>query len=113
MDPDQQCLRCVDVMNKFTQTVEVLWRKGMAQPLSERERTSTLASTGFYCFPVSLHQRRFSFIILRFTLSDYFLQITKKKCCKRRRTIKVINLVTFRPWDGLAQTLVSCFRDVH
>ena len=47
--------------------------KGTAQPLSERESTSTLAWTGFYCFLVALHQRRISFIILRFTLSDYFL----------------------------------------
>ena len=69
----------VDATNKFTWTAEVLRRKGTAQPLSEKESTLTLAWTGFYCCPVTLHQRRFSFIILRFTLSDYFLQITTKK----------------------------------
>ena len=45
--------------------------RGTARPLSERERASTLAWAGFYCFPVALHQRRFSLIILRFTFSDY------------------------------------------
>ncbi|KAF6119889.1 hypothetical protein HJG60_010272 [Phyllostomus discolor] len=46
--------------------------------LSERgPRPSTW--TSFYCFPAALQQRRFSFIILGFTLSDYFLQITRGK----------------------------------
>ena len=44
-----------------------------------RESALTLAWTGFYCFLGALHQGRSSFIMLRFALSDYFLQITKKR----------------------------------
>ena len=68
----------VAATNKITWTAEVLWRKGMAWPLSEGESTLTLAWTGFYCFLGALHQGRSSFIMLRFALSDYFLQMTKK-----------------------------------
>ena len=46
---------------------------------SKWEHAPTLAWTGFYCFLVALRQRRFSFLTLRFTLSDYFLQVTKKR----------------------------------
>ena len=61
----------------------------------------------------SIHQRKFSFIMLRFALGDYFLQITKermllitsyrltrKKCCNCKGTIRVIGLVTLRPWEN-------------
>ena len=61
----------------------------------------------------SIHQRRFSFIILRFALGDYFLQVTKermllityyrlarKKCCKCKGMIRVIGLVTLCPWEN-------------
>ena len=39
----------------------------------------TLALTGFCWLSNSIHQRRFSFIILRFALGNYFLQIAKEK----------------------------------
>ena len=40
----------VSAMNKFTWTIEVLWRKGTAWPLSKWERAPTPAWKGFYCF---------------------------------------------------------------
>ena len=73
----------VDATDKFTQTAEVLWRKGGSMA-TLRESAPTLAWTVFYCFPVALHQRRFSFIILRFTLSDHFLQMTEKNVANAR-----------------------------
>ena len=73
----------VDAVNKFTQTAEVLWRKGRAWPLWVREH-STLAWTGFYCFLGTLYQRRLSFIMLRFALGDYFFQITKKRMLQKQ-----------------------------
>ena len=48
----------VDVTNKITQTAEVLWRKGIAWPLSEYESALTLAWTGFYCFSGSITSRK-------------------------------------------------------
>ena len=36
VDPGRQGLCVVAAMDKFTQTTEVLWRKGVARPLSER-----------------------------------------------------------------------------
>ena len=89
----------------------VLW------PLSGVESASILALTGFYWLSNNIHQRRFSFIVLRFTLGNYFLQIatermllitsyrlTKKKCCKWKGTIRVIGLVAFQSLGELAQT---------
>ena len=110
--PQGPCV--VDAMNKFTWTTEVLWRKrdGTAT-LWERESTLTLALTGFYWLSNSIHQRRFSFIMLGFALGDYFLQVTKermllitshilsrKKCCKCKGMIRVIGVVTFHPWEN-------------
>ena len=48
-------------------------------PLSQGESTSTLALTGFYCLSNNVHQRRFSFIMLKSALGNYFLQITKER----------------------------------
>ena len=52
VDPGWEGLCVVAAINKFTWTTEILWRKGMAGPLSEREgeRALTPAWTGFYCF---------------------------------------------------------------
>ena len=85
----------------------------MARHLSERESALTLAWTGFYWLSNSIHPRRFSFIMLRFALDDYFLQMTKermllityyrlarKKCCKCKGMIRVIGLVTLCPWEN-------------
>ena len=68
----------VDAMNKFTWTAEVLWRKrdGMAT-LSERV-PQPLPGQAFIAFLGVSHQERFSFIMLRFALGDYFLQMAKK-----------------------------------
>ena len=38
-----------------------------------------LALTGFYWLSNSIHRRRLSFIMLRFALGNYFLQITKER----------------------------------
>ena len=73
----------------------------------------------------SIHQRRFSFIMLRFALGDYFLQMTKermllitsyiltrKKCCKCKGTIIVIGLVTVQSLGEIVQTSGSYFKDM-
>ena len=67
-----------------------------------------------------------SFIMLRFALGNYFLQITKermllitsyrltkKKCCKCKGMIRVIGLVTLQSLGELAQTSGSYFKDMH
>ena len=82
-------------------------------PLSQGESASTPALTGFYWLSNSIHQRRFSFIMLRSALGNYFLQITKermllitsyiltrKKCCKCKGTVRVIDLVTLCLWEN-------------
>lgn len=49
---------------------EHLW---VLQPLSQEESTPTLVWTGFYCFPVTLHQRRFLLfldLVKRLLLTD-------------------------------------------
>ena len=77
---------------------------------SQGESTSTLALTGFYWLSNSIHQRRFSFTMLRFALGNFFLHITKermllitsyrltrKKCCKCKRTMS--------SWSGYTSVL--------
>ena len=64
--------------------------------------------------------------MLRFALGNYFLQITKermllitsyrltrKKCCKCKGTITVIDLVTLQSLGELAQTSGSYFKDMQ
>ena len=64
--------------------------------------------------------------MLRFPLGDYFLQIavermllitsyrlTRKKCCKCKRKIRVIGLVTVQSLGELAQTSGSYFKDMQ
>ena len=76
----------------------VLWRKRDGRATLSRGECPTLALTGFYWL-FFIHQRRFSFIMLRFALGNYFLQIakermllitsyrlTRKKCCKCKGT---------------------------
>ena len=100
--------------------------KGTVRPLSQRESTLTLALTGFYWLSNSIHQRRFSFIMLRFPLGDYFLQIamermllitsyrlTRKKCCKCKGTIRVIGLVTLQSLGELTQASGIYFKDMQ
>ena len=85
--------------------------------LSQEESTLTLALTGFYWLSNNIHQRRFSFIILRFALGNYFLQIatkrmlliasyrlTRKRCCKCKGMIRLIGLVIHQSLQELAQT---------
>ena len=98
--------------------------QGMARPLSQGESASTLAWTGFSWLSNSIHQKRFSFIMLRFALGNYFLQIakermllitsyrlTRKKCCKFKGPMRVISLVTFQSLGELAQTSGNYFKD--
>ena len=68
----------VGATNKITWTAEVLWRKGTAWLLSVCKSAPTLVWKGFYCFLGALYQGRSSFIMLRFDLSDYSLQIKKR-----------------------------------
>ena len=103
--------------DKFAQTAKSCGEKGTARPLSQKECTLTLALTGFYWLSNSVHQRRSSFIILRFALDNYFLRVatermllitayrfTRKKCCKCKGTIRVIGLVILQSMGELAQT---------
>ena len=119
-DSIQQCPYVVEQIHMDHQSpVEKKGRHRLALrerapwPLSQGESTSTLGLTGFYWLSNSIHQRRFPFIMLRFALGDYFLQITKermllitsyrltrKKCCKCKGIIRVIGLVTLHPWEN-------------
>ena len=112
--------------DKVTQTTESCGEKGTARPLCQGESDTTLVLTGFYWLSNSVHQRRFSFIMLRFALGNYFLQIakermllitsyrlTRKKCCKCKGTIRVIGLVTLQSLGELAQTSGSYFKDIQ
>ena len=98
----------------------------MAQPLSQEESALTLALIGFYWLSNSIYQRIFSFIMLRFALGNYFLQIakermllitsyrlTRKKCCKCKGTIRVIGLVTLQSLGELTQASGSYFKDMQ
>ena len=101
--------------DKFTWTTESCGEKGTVGPLSQEESALTLALTGFYWLSKSIHQKRFSFIILRFALGNYFLQIatermlliifyrlTRKRCCKCKGMIRVIGLVIPKSLGELA-----------
>ena len=66
----------VDATNKFTQTTKVLWRKrDSLATLRERELPDPCLDRLLLFFN-SIHQRRFSFIMLRFVLGDYVLRVT-------------------------------------
>ena len=66
----------VDVMNKFTWTAEVLWRKRREKGRhghSLNERTPRpLPGQAFIAFLGALHQGRSSFIMRRFALGYFF-----------------------------------------
>ena len=111
--------------NKFTPTMSPVEKK-VWHSRSLKGRASTLALTGFSWLSDSIHQRRFSLIILRFALGDYFLQITKermllitsyrltrKKRCKCKGVIRVIGLVTLQSLGELAQTSGSYFKGMQ
>ena len=91
----------VNARNKFTWTAEVLWREGIAWPLYTWESALTLAWTGFLG---ALHQGRSSFIMLRFALSDYFLQITKKRMLQMQGNDK-------SDWSGYIPSLEWLSKD--
>ena len=116
----------VDEMRQIHMDYWVLWRKREGMATLSRGEPPTLALTGFYWLSNSIHQRSFSFIILRFALGNYFLQIamermllitsyrlTMKKCCKCKGTIRVIGPVTLQSLGELAQTSGSYFKDMQ
>ena len=116
----------VDETKQIHTDYESCGERGTAWPLSQGERATTLALTDFYWLSDSIHQRRFSLIILRFALGDYFLQITKermllitsyrltrKKRCKCKGVIRVIGLVTLQSLGELAQTSGSYFKGMQ
>ena len=76
---------------------------------SLRESISTLAQTGFYYFLIayikgfhSLCSGLLQVIALQITkdVTDYFHRLTRKKCCKCKGMIRVIDLVTLHPWEN-------------
>ena len=79
LTPASYVCSVVDVTNKFAWTGEVLWRKGTAWPLSEQRAPQPSPRQAFIAFLGALHQGRCSFIMHRFALGDYLLQITKKR----------------------------------
>ena len=103
----------VDETRQIQMDYQVLCRKRDSMSTLSRGERPTLALTGFYWLSNSIHQRRFSLIMLRFALGDYFLQITKervllitsyrltrKKCCKCKETIRVLAWLHFNPWEN-------------
>ena len=78
-----------------------------------RERAPTPAWTGFYYFLGALHQRRFSFVMLRSALGDHFLQVTKKRMLQMQENDKSDWSGYTPSWNGLAQTWGSYFKDTH
>ena len=114
------------IRDKFTCTSESCGEKGMARPSLKGRAPPPLPLTGFSWLSNSIHQRRFSFIIFRFVLGNYFLQIamermllitsyrlTRKRCCKCKGTIRIIGLVTLQYLGELAQTSGSYFKDMQ
>ena len=112
--------------DKFTWTTKSRAEKGTEWQLSQGESTTTLALTGFYWLSNSIHQRRFSFIILRFALGDYFLQIategmllTNSYRLKRKKMLQMQGnnksnwSVTLQSLGELAQTSGSYFKDMQ
>ena len=92
---------------------EVLWRKRDGTAILSRGEHLDPCLDRHLLLSNSIDQRRFSFIILRFALGDYFLQIltermllitsyrlTRKKCCKCKGMIRVVGLVTLCPWEN-------------
>ena len=93
---------------------------------SQGESTTTLAWTGFYWLSNSMHQRRFSFIMLRFALGNYFLQIAKERMLlitsyrlTKKKTLQMQGNDNSN-WSGytlslgeLAQTSGSYFKDMQ
>ena len=112
-DSGQQCLQCCgcdkQIHTDYWNPVE---KKGW-HGHSLRERMPQPLPGQALLLSNSIHQRRFSSIMLRFALGDYFWQVTKermllitsyrltrKKCCKCKGTIRVIGLVTLHPWEN-------------
>ena len=65
--------------------------------LSERA-PRPLPGQAFIAFLGALHQGRSPFIMHRFALGDYFLQITKKRMLQMQGE-KVVELVTLHSWE--------------
>ena len=116
----------VDEMRQIHTDYRVLWRKRDDMATLSRGDATTLSLTDFYWLSNGIHQRRFSFIMLRSALGNYFLQITKervllitsyrltrKKCCKCKGMIRVIGLVTLQSLGESAQTSGSYFKDMQ
>ena len=107
--------------DKFTRTTESCGGKGTAGPLSQGESATTLALTDFYWLSDSIHQRRFSFIMLRFALGNYFLQIAKERILliNKKKMLQMhgngnSNWSGYTPSLGeLAQTSGSYFKDMQ
>ena len=81
MDPGQWGPRAVAVMDKFTRTTEILWRKKEVRerargPERAQERARPLPGQAFLG---ALHQGWSSFTMHRFTVGDYLLQTAKDR----------------------------------
>ena len=69
----------MDATNKFTWTTEVLWRKRDGMAILSRGEHLNPCLDRLYWLSNSIHQRRFSFIMLRSASGNYFLQIAKER----------------------------------
>ena len=79
--------------------------------LSERV-PQPLPGQAFIAFLGALHQGRSSFIMHRKGCCYLLLTDNKEKDVANARG-KAVELVTLHPWNGLAQTLGSYFKDMH
>ena len=119
VDPGRRDLCVVAVMDKFTRTTEILWRKGLAWPLSKWERGPGLPpGQAFIVFLGTLHQGWSSFTMHTFALGGYLLQKSKERMLlitpKRKAICKCkgkSGWTGYTPYlGGLAQILGSSFK---
>ena len=121
VDPSSQGPCVVTMMNKFTGTTEVLWRKRMAWPLSAWERAATLAWTGFYCFSghitlrmilIYYAQVRFRWLPVGENKGEDVASYIKEEGYLQMQRAKCLNWLHSSLWS-LAQILGSYFKDMQ
>ena len=118
-DPGPQGPCVVAVMNKFTRTSEVLWRKrdGMA---TLWVRARPLPGQAFIVFLGTIHWGWSSFTLHRLPLGGYLLQKTKERMLLMTSKKDICKCNGKSGWTGytpylggLAQILGSYFKDIQ